>query len=161
MNRHGSPLVFLKSTGTPSWYRVFKFRPSKSPVGIEVRSLKHHWIPPLNRCSVQRELRFCRKRTQNVDLPDPVRSAMIHVNGCLNLTSVLIALVEMTLSPRNRLIYPRRVQTNYRLSDGAWNMILCRFFHVFCRYRYTSTVDSLSFNLFISVNRDGAVWTPV
>ena len=73
-------------------------------------------IPPLNRCSVQRELRFCRKRTQNLDLPDPVGPAIIQVNECLNLTSAIIALVEVTPSPRNRLIYTQRVRTDYCLA---------------------------------------------
>ena len=65
---------------------MIKFNASNSLVGIEVRSLKHHRIPPFNRCSVQRELRFYRKRTQNVDLPVSVGPAIIPVNGCLNLT---------------------------------------------------------------------------
>ena len=71
--------------------------------------MKHHRIHPLNRCSVQIELRFCRKRIQNVNLPDPVGLAKIQVNGCLNVTSAFIALVEMTLSPRKPFIYTRTV----------------------------------------------------
>ena len=62
---------------------------------------------------------FCRKRTQNVELPVPVGPAIIQLNGCLNLTSALLGLVEMTLSPRNRLIYTQRVRTYYRLDDAS------------------------------------------
>ena len=119
MNRHGSPSVF-KIHWPDSWYRMFKFKAFNSRMGIEVHSLKHHRITPLNRCSVRRELRFCRKPLQNVDLTDPVGAAMLHVNGCLNLTSALIALVEMTLSPRNRLMYTQSVRTYYRLVGAAW-----------------------------------------
>ena len=154
MNRHGSPRVFLKSTGTPSWKRMFKFNASNYLVGIEVRSLKHHRIPPLNRCSVQRELRFCWKRTQKVESPDPGVPAIIHVNGCLNLISVLIALDEMTLSPRNLLIYTQTLRTYYRLDDADWKRILG-----FCHYRYTRTIAPLSFDIFIRANRDDVVGT--
>ena len=127
INRHVSPRVFLKSPGTSLYFRMFTFKASNSPVGIEFCSLKHHRIPPLNRCSVRRDLSFCRKLTQNFHLPDPIGPIIMHVNQCLNLTSALIAPVEMTLSPRNPLIYTGRVQKNYRLSDGAWKSIFCRF----------------------------------
>ena len=77
--------------------------------------MKHQRIPPLFRCSVQRKLMFCRKRTQNVDLSDPVCPAIIQANVCLNVTSALIALDEMSLSPRHLLRYTR---TYYRLADA-------------------------------------------
>jgi len=57
--------------------------------------------------------------TQNHDLPELVGLAIIQVNGCLNLTSALIALVEMMLSPRGLLIYTRTERTFYRLSDAG------------------------------------------
>ena len=98
---------------------MLKFNESNSLVGIQVRSLKHHRITLMNRCSVERKLRYCRKRTQNVNLPDAVGPAIIQVNGCLNLTSVLIALDKMTLSPRNLLIYTRKVRTYYRLFEAT------------------------------------------
>ena len=101
-------------------------------VGIEVRSLKHHRIPPLNRSSVQRELSFSRKRTQNVDLPDRVGPVKIQVNGCFNLTSALIALVEMMLSPSNRLTYIERVRTiivSQTTLEKDTLQILSGFFH--------------------------------
>ena len=94
---------------------MFRFDAHNPLVGIEARSLANHSIPPSNLCSVQRELSFCSRRTQNDDLSEPVGPAIIQVNGCLNLTSVLIALVEMTLSQRHLLIYTRTELKYYRL----------------------------------------------
>ena len=84
---------------------MYKFNAINHLVGIDVVSQKHHRNHILNRRSVQRELVFCRKRTQNVVFPDSVGSAIIKVNGCLNLTFAPIALDEMTHSARNQFIY--------------------------------------------------------
>ena len=140
---------------------MFKFKESISLVGIEVRSLKHDRIPPLNRCSVWRELKFCRKRTKNFDLPDPVGPAIKQVNGCFNLTYALIAVFEITLSPRNLLSYTQPVRTYYRLSNVALKVYsIDLILTITTHYRHTYTIATLSFNIFILANRDGAVGTP-
>ena len=124
MNGHGSPRGYLKSNGTPLQYLMFKFNTSNTLVGIEVRSLKLYRIPSLIRCSEQRELSFCRKRTQNVALPDPVGYALIQVNWCLNLTSALIATQPSFLYPNVTVVLsslrPRlKKNTLWILSSGS------------------------------------------
>ena len=102
-------------------------------------------------------LKFCRKQTQNVDLQDPAGPAIIQVNGCVNLTSALIALIELTLLPSNQLNYSRTVRTiivsQTPLQKGYSIDLILRV----CHYGYARTVAPISFDIFIRANRDGAV----
>jgi len=91
--------------------------------GKEVCLLKDHRILPLILCSVQRDLLFCRNRTQNVDFPYHVGPSIIHLNGCYNLTSVLKAQVKMTIVLCNWLIYTRTGRTFCYLYFVSWSMI--------------------------------------
>ena len=142
INWHGSRLGFLN----PLARLCDNGFSNPTLEGMEVRSLKHHRIPSLNRFSVQRELSFCRKRTQNVDLPDPVVSTTIQVNGFLNLTSALIALVKWRSGHATCLFVPGR---NGRIIVSLTP--LKKWYSIdlilgFCHYVYTRTIALLSFD---------------
>ena len=157
INRHGLHRGFWKSVSNPSWKLRFRFKVFNTFVGTEVRSIKQQITSPLNLCSVQRDLRFCGNHTQNVDLTDPVGPAIIQINRYLNLTTVLVVKVKITIVLRNRVIYIRTARTYCHLYDAYWRM---KFYKPLPQFLWLSTQRRsrpFKFDLFIFVNCHDAV----